>query len=464
MRIGILHQYGLRTSGSGVYAERLGDHLRARGHQVCLVSRSVEPEGAGVEAAAGRAEGTIRRHALLGGPGAVAYPRPEMPYAPTFAHLDDEQLRAWVDYHVDAITEIARKERLDVLHANQETPMAFVAHEVRRRTGIPYIVVAHGSTLEYVHAADERYAALTRTGLEGAGRVVALTTELRRRLLGISPSIAGRLEVVAAGVDLDVFRPAASDEGPTPAPPTVLFVGRLALEKGPHALIAAFPRILRACPDAHLRIVGEGPRLRALMEMTDALAAGDAERAGAALGAHDPGEPSPWLGSVISEWTGASGQPAPAPGLLAGRVTFVGRLDPPAVAEEMRRARLVVVPSLVREAFPLVTLEGLACGIPPVCADHGGLAAVLDQLAPALGPLGAELRVPMGDAFVADLATAVVRVLQRLEAPADRKRGRARCRALAVDRYGWPRVAADLESQYLQARSASGPPDPTATW
>lgn len=468
MRIGVLHQYGVLTSGSGVYALRLVERLLDRGHHVCLISREAnsrlsvsdvrdEPGGNGAPAAG---HGTFRAYGLLDGPGAVAYPRPEMPYAPTFAALSDEELRAWLTYHVDAITEIARAERLEVLHANHETPMAFVAHEVSRRTGIPYVVVAHGSTIEYVYAADARYVSLTRTGLEGADRVVALTTELRARLLQICPAIAPRLEVVPSGVDLDLFHcePAvlAGISPDSPDPSTVAYVGRMSMEKGVHALIASFPEVVRHVPDAHLRLIGDGPSLEPLAAMTVALAEGDLEGAERILRAHVLPGKEEWLEPVLGHWQGPMREQARscAADLLPGRVSFTGRLGPSGVAAQLRHARLVAIPSLIREAFPLVTLEGIASGAPPVSADHGGLSAVLDELVPALGRLGPKLRVPMGSAFVTNLADRIVQVLRLLGTPADRARESLRCRALAVERYGWGRVAADLEAQYILAMNS----------
>jgi glycosyltransferase involved in cell wall biosynthesis len=384
-----------------------------------------------------------------------------MPYAPTFASLSDEELQGWLTYHVDAIAEIARTERLDVLHANQEAPMAFVAHEVSRRTGIPYVVVAHGSTLEYVCAVDERYASLTRIGLEGAERVVALTAELRERLLHLCPVIEPRVDVVSGGVDLDLFHCepavlAGISLGPA-VRPTVAYVGRMSLEKGVHALIAAFPEVIRQIPAAHLRLIGDGPSLESLAASTAALARGDLDGAERILRAHALAGKEVWLEPVLRHWHGPGREQAGAcaAARLPGRVVFTGRVDSAGVAGELRRARLVCVPSLIREAFPLVTLEGLASGAPPVSADHGGLSAVLDELEPGLGDLGPALRVPMGDAFVANLSNRIVRVLRRLDSPADRARESLRCRTLAVDRYGWNRVADDLEAQYRLAVGSS---------
>ncbi|MEO5714668.1 MAG: glycosyltransferase family 4 protein [Luteolibacter sp.] len=54
-------------------------------------------------------------------------------------------------------------------------------------------------------------------------------------------------------------------------------------------------------------------------------------------------------------------------------VRFTGSLPPREVADELRRHRLMVVPSLWREPFGIVALEGMACGAVPLVADGGGL-------------------------------------------------------------------------------------------
>jgi hypothetical protein len=61
----------------------------------------------------------------------------------------------------------------------------------------------------------------------------------------------------------------------------------------------------------------------------------------------------------------------------------------------------------------------------------------------------------MGSTFVTNLADRIVHVLGMLRIPADRARESLRCRALAVDRYGWDRVADDLEAQYRLAIASS---------
>jgi glycosyltransferase involved in cell wall biosynthesis len=461
MRIGILHQYGLLTSGSGVYAVRLAEALVARGHAVCLISRDRDPgrldvvddvleedgEGCGTPM---MASGACRAYRLRGGVAAVSYPRAEEPGTPTFSELSGAQLRAWVSFHVRRIGAIAQREGLEVLHANHEVPMAYVAREVARRAGIPYMVVAHGSTLEYVHDRTEACRPLTRAGLRGAQRVVALTEELRGRLLAVCPDIAPRVAVVAGGVDLDVFRPAG--DPPDTGAPTVAYVGRMSLEKGVHALLAAFPEIARRVPGSRLRLIGEGVGGDALVAMVDALSTGDLDRAEAVLRRLAMSEEEHWLEPVLAHWHGPRREAARAAAVAAdlpARVSFTGRLEMPDVAAELRSARVAVVPSLVREAFPLVTLEALASGVPPVAADHAGLAAVLDQISPSLGEVGELLRVPMDPAtFVEALAERVAAVLGQMGTPDSAAAIRGRCRGLAAERYSWDRVAAGLEEAY----------------
>jgi glycosyltransferase involved in cell wall biosynthesis len=99
-----------------------------------------------------------------------------------------------------------------------------------------------------------------------------------------------------------------------------LFVGRLAPEKGVHILLEAW----RAMP-AKLLIVGDGPESRTL-------------RASA-----------------------------------TGNVEFVGMMEPSRVAETIRGARALLLPSTWYEAQPRVIPEAYAAGVPVIASRIGGL-------------------------------------------------------------------------------------------
>jgi glycosyltransferase involved in cell wall biosynthesis len=215
---------------------------------------------------------------------------------------------------------------------------------------------------------------LARLAYERADLVCPVSRDLGCLLTAIAPR--ARIQVVPNPVDTDVFRPGP----PRPAGARILAVARLHARKGIDHLLRAFARV-RGEREAELQIAGDGPERPAL----EALAAG--------------------LG-------------------LDGAVRFVGMRDHAAVAELMRGADLLVLPSLA-ENLPTVVLEAHACGLPVVATDVGGTREALD---PEAGRL-----VAAGDA--AALAGAV---LDALGAEHDREAVAARARA----RYGYDAVAA----------------------
>ncbi len=67
---------------------------------------------------------------------------------------------------------------------------------------------------------------------------------------------------------------------------------------------------------------------------------------------------------------------------VASRTTgadYRGPLSRHDVAECMRRASLLVFPSVWYEAFPLVIAEALACGLPVLASDAGSAADLIDH-------------------------------------------------------------------------------------
>ncbi len=71
---------------------------------------------------------------------------------------------------------------------------------------------------------------------------------------------------------------------------------------------------------------------------------------------------------------------------LAEHVQFLGKVD--AVADLLRCADIFLLPSS-SESFGLSALEAMACGVPVVASDVGGLnEVVLDGITGALVPVG----------------------------------------------------------------------------
>jgi glycosyltransferase involved in cell wall biosynthesis len=231
------------------------------------------------------------------------------------------------------------------------------------------------------------------------------------------------------------------------------------LEKGVHCLIAALPEIAARASDVQLLAIGDGVARESLQTMVAALGRGDLSTVVRALAEVSTApQEQPWLMPVTRFWE----QVDQADYLvhaadLADRVQFTGYLPHEAIAAVLPQAHLLVIPSLVKEAFPLVSVEALACGVLPVGTYHGGLVPVLDEIAAVLQLPEDLIRIaPQPETFVAELAEKVVGALEYLAAPGVRKQVARRCRALAVEKYDWDRVVDRLERVYVEVGRDTG--------
>ncbi|MGH3022723.1 MAG: glycosyltransferase [Gaiellaceae bacterium] len=163
----------------------------------------------------------------------------------------------------DAVRE-ARRFRPEVVYGHFLFPAGAAAAAAARVSGAGLVVTAHGRDVRNVGRIPGVEAA-TRLALRSA-RVIAVSDFLRRELLARLPQLAGRIEVIDSGVDLERFRPRDAAElrgelGWDGEPPFYLCVGTLDERKNPVRLAEAFARLGRGS----LVFVGDGP-LRAEVE------------------------------------------------------------------------------------------------------------------------------------------------------------------------------------------------------
>jgi glycosyltransferase involved in cell wall biosynthesis len=222
----------------------------------------------------------------------------------------------------------------DVVHAHVYSagPPALA---VARRAGAPLVITEHytGFQRGLVTGADRLTA---QAAFRGADLVTPVSQELAARLRPLAGDTPMR--VVANPVDTRVFHPA--DEPRPEGGPRLLCVAWLDPKKGHHYLLEALAALDR--DDVTLDLVGGGdlrPELQA-----------EAARLG-----------------------------------LGERVRFLGPLAKEGVAEMMRRADLLVLPSL-HENLPVVLAEAAASGLPAVATRVGGVEEVLDPEAGTLVP------------------------------------------------------------------------------
>jgi glycosyltransferase involved in cell wall biosynthesis len=477
MRILIFHGYLLRGTGSNIYNASLAKALVDLGHEVHLVCQERDTDG--LDFVDGERctvhvpdiEGVLPLYVADEYEGFEAVP---------FAELDDARIERYVDLNVGAVAEVAGAVEPDVALANHLVMgPAILARALEGR--VPYAVKIHGSALEYVvRPHRERFIGWAKEGLAGATGVLVGSRHTAESLWEVldEPGLPERTRLGPPGVDVHSFRPRSDQEaaeglrdlagslegaeaaswGGEPGAAGALraldpagdrivgYVGKLIVSKGVDLLLAAWPLVVSAVPDARLCVVGFGTYREGLGRIVDALAAADMDALAdvAARGRELEGGPRDELSYVRAFLRGLEGERrdaylATAPE-AARRIHFTGRLEHATLPLLLPAFEAQVVPSTFPEAFGMVAAEAAACGALPVSAAHSGLAEVTAVLAPALEePLRELLSFARGPAAVPELADRLVRWLS-LE-PAERSRASRALAELAHSRFSWESVA-----------------------
>ena len=209
----------------------------------------------------------------------------------------------------------------------------------------------------------------------------------------------GRYEILPNGVLL----PPSADPGGRQH--RVLFAGRQEPRKGLAVLLRAWPDVFRRT-GARLRIAGADPlAVRLLLARTG---------------------------------TGDEG------------IDVLGFLSQEELTNELLSAKVLAAPSLGGESFGMVLTRAFACATPVVASDIAGYSDVMTS--------ETGMAVPPGD--VSALADALVELL---EDEARRAGLGAAARALAEERYAWPRIAGRLVEIYEGVANAGASAVPAAT-
>jgi glycosyltransferase involved in cell wall biosynthesis len=322
----------------------------------------------------------------------------------------DERTR-YVEANARALRELPAA---DLVFANH----VLMGGAVAAAAGGRHAVKAHGSELEYSMRGRPDLERWGAESLAGAEAVVVGSAHIRAVLEEVVGHV-DRVHEVPPGVDVDEFAPEdrlrafaglimeaeadpqdGDERHPDPGNaerferafardvPTVVYVGKLIENKGVQVLFEALQGL-----DVRAVVVGFGDYRTTL-------------------------------------------EAAAPPGTL-----FTGALEHRHLVHLLPLCDVAVVPSIFPEAFGMVAAEAAAAGVPPVVADHSGLAEVAAGIAVEYGPARAHLTTfPNGDA---DALRERLRELFAMTPEERRELGLAARRAVET-RWSWERVAERL--------------------
>lgn len=186
------------------------------------------------------------------------------------------------------------------------------------------IVISH-------HGVYER-----RTGKNGFRDRLKLFIVQYTTNISISNFVAKNLNansfVIYNPIDTDIFNTEYSVKREN----KLVFLGRFVSQKGIDILLRALKIALKVNIDLELVLIGDGPekdRLYTLIQELD----------------------------------------------IKKNISFRGELKGNALAEELNKYSIIIVPSLDKEGFGNVVLEGIACGCVPIVSNTGGLVEALGE-------------------------------------------------------------------------------------
>ncbi len=300
--------------GSGVVATEIGMALGRRGHRVCILSD-----------------------------------RPPVRLDPECPNVTCHQVEP-LDYPLLAersyalalsakMIEVAQAEKLDLFHLHYAIPHAvsgFLTRQVLGLSAPKMVTTLHGTDVSLV-GSDPRFQPLARFAVSQSDAISAPSrwlAETAYQELGLPRDVA--IEVIPNFVDTEIFRPldAHAEHGPkarlAERPRVLTHVSNFRPLKRVDDVVRIFAAVRAEVP-SRLDLVGEGPersRIEALV---------------ASLG-------------------------------LASHVRFLGEKSD--LISLLQHSDLFLLPSQT-ESFGLAALEAMACGVPVVASDVGGIPEVV---------------------------------------------------------------------------------------
>ncbi|HYH05225.1 MAG TPA: 1,4-alpha-glucan branching protein domain-containing protein, partial [Bacillota bacterium] len=316
-------------------------------------------------------------------------------FIPTLQTLDDqEDFLAWMLQLNLALADYGREfvgylNNPVILHAH-DWLVAYAARELQTAIRVPLVTTIHATEHgrnNGINTAMQQAIHQIETELvQASHQVICCSRYMQREIQQLFGVPATHLHVIVNGVKL-IQLPQRTGFNHT-----ILYVGRLVVEKGVQHLLQALPGLTGLFPDLKLVVAGNGPYQQELQDLAWHLGVGE-------------------------------------------RVEFTGFVSESRRNQLLADCRVAVFPSLY-EPFGIVALEAMAAGVPVIVARTGGLMETVqhDETGLCFHP---------GD--VADLQHCLIRVLQNAQWSEDMSR---RAKTVAGNKYTWEAVARQTSRVY----------------
>jgi len=236
---------------------------------------------------------------------------------------------------------IIRKEKIDIINSHWLIPQGFVGAICKKIFGVKHIASVHGSDINLI-ATSRALKKLFKFIAKNTDQIIVNSVFTKQKVLMVNDQLESKIQIIPMGVDMVKLNkiPLKDSQKIINAHYVILTVGRLIPLKGVNYLIRAMSHVIVNYPTAKLVICGEGSEKVNLIKL-------------------------------VSELN------------LKDNVIFTGHVSNDRIAQYYHSADIFVLPSIridgFEEGLGVVLLEAMACGVPVIGSNTGGICSIIDD-------------------------------------------------------------------------------------
>lgn len=229
----------------------------------------------------------------------------------------------------------------DLIHAHFTFPSGYVALELSRSLGVPYIVTAHGYDIYDLPFQNDQYFTIIEDVVKNASKIITVSSRNEKILVEKFKIKKDKIIVIPNGFDKSLFKiqsmeSARNELGLSDKKRVMLCIGNLLKVKGFDILIRSVHKMKDELTDVEFHIVGDGPEKDTLEKMIQDLK-------------------------------------------LAETIHLVGAVPHDLIPKWIAACNGLVIPSR-DEGVPTVLFESIACGTPVIGTSVGGIPDIIDPM------------------------------------------------------------------------------------
>lgn len=237
---------------------------------------------------------------------------------------------------------IIRQEKIEIIHSHWIIPNGFIGAICKILFSIPHITTAHAGDVFTI----QNSGILRMLGsfvLSNAELITANSVYTKKSILSINNSVDHRIQIIPMGVDERRFckKDRVRAEDSSASAQNILSIGRIVEKKGLKYLIMAMQEVIKKYPEVTLFIGGDGPEKENLIQLCSELN-------------------------------------------LERNVVFLGFVPAEKIAERYASSDMFILPSIETkygdtEGLGVVLLEAMACGVPVIGSNIGGITDIIED-------------------------------------------------------------------------------------